>query len=273
MCSGRVSQGSEGISNGQRYPQDPPGSAAPSVAGRSWLAAGPPPAQGLRAWRLGPDSQRFRAFDAPSPRRVSRGCPLSQCWDPVEPPHRGDGGPNIVKDGTPARGAVVCLPSSSRWSLVAGRWAPSRTGLVGMRACGLEGKTRSLRRTHPAATTVAKAGGGQSGKGTGRWPLADDGGSPTPQAAVNPSWPLTQPGTRDECRAAKLPTPFHGQRPRGREGFVARAARGCQMVRDSAPDGGPSRAAAEDRKRPRGRARASARARAALQALPPNASP
>jgi hypothetical protein len=43
------------------------------------------------------------------------------------------------------------------------------------------------------------------------------------------------------------------------------------MVRASAPDGGPSRAAAEDRKRPRGRARTQARARAAPQALPPSA--
>jgi len=36
---------------------------------------------------------------------------------------------------------------------------------------------------------------------------------------------------------------FHGRRPRGRKGFVARAARGCQVVRVSAPDDGPSRAA------------------------------
>jgi hypothetical protein len=43
---------------------------------------------------------------ATSPRSAPRGCPLSQCRDPREPPHRGDGGPNIVKDGTPARGAV-----------------------------------------------------------------------------------------------------------------------------------------------------------------------
>jgi hypothetical protein len=42
-------------------------------------------------------------------------------------------------------------------------------------------------------------------------------------------------------RSWRLPK---GRRPRGREGFVARAARGCQMVRGSAPDGGPSRAAA-----------------------------
>jgi hypothetical protein len=68
-------------------------------------------------------------------------------------------------------------------------------------------------------------------------------------------------------------SPPNGRRRRGREGFVARAARGCQMVRDSAPDGGPSWAAAGARKRPRGRTRAHARARAAPQALPPNASP
>jgi hypothetical protein len=69
-------------------------------------------------------------------------------------------------------------------------------------------------------------------------------------------------------RSWRLPK---GRRPRGREGFVARAARGCQMVRVSAPDGGPSRAAAGAQSELEAGRGLPARARAAPQALSPSA--
>ena len=57
--------------------------------------------------------------EVPSPRRAPRGCPLRQCWDParcsiamtVQPTLSKTARRRVREDGTPARGAVIGLPT------------------------------------------------------------------------------------------------------------------------------------------------------------------